>query len=111
MIFPGFPGTSSFFQVFQVEWEPWSQHAMGRGVQADTPPLRQTTPLPKTATEADRTHPTGILSCSKYKTESPVKSNFFTQCCDVTRSKNTLNIIYIGAKAASLPDGIIENPI
>ena len=24
MIFPGFPGVPSFFQVFQVEWEPWS---------------------------------------------------------------------------------------
>ena len=24
MIFPGFPGVLSFFQVFQVEWEPWS---------------------------------------------------------------------------------------
>ena len=23
MIFPGFPGVLSFFQVFQVEWEPW----------------------------------------------------------------------------------------
>ena len=23
MIFPGFPGVPSFFQVFQVEWEPW----------------------------------------------------------------------------------------
>ena len=23
MIFPGFPGILSFFQVFQVEWEPW----------------------------------------------------------------------------------------
>ena len=22
-IFPGFPGALSFFQVFQVEWEPW----------------------------------------------------------------------------------------
>ena len=22
MIFPGFPGVLSFFQVFQVEWEP-----------------------------------------------------------------------------------------
>ena len=22
MIFPGFPGVPSFFQVFQVEWEP-----------------------------------------------------------------------------------------
>ena len=22
MIFPGFPGALSFFQVFQVEWEP-----------------------------------------------------------------------------------------
>ena len=22
MIFPGFPGILSFFQVFQVEWEP-----------------------------------------------------------------------------------------
>ena len=24
MIFPGFPGVLSFFQVFQVEWEPWN---------------------------------------------------------------------------------------
>ena len=24
MIFPGFPGVLSFFQVFQVEWEPCS---------------------------------------------------------------------------------------
>ena len=24
MIFPGFPGVLSFFQVFQVEWEPWT---------------------------------------------------------------------------------------
>ena len=23
MIHPGFPGVLSFFQVFQVEWEPW----------------------------------------------------------------------------------------
>ena len=23
MIFPGFPGVLSFFQVFQVKWEPW----------------------------------------------------------------------------------------
>ena len=23
MIFPGFPGILSFFQVFQVEWKPW----------------------------------------------------------------------------------------
>ena len=23
MIFPGFPGVLSFFQVFQVEWEPY----------------------------------------------------------------------------------------
>ena len=23
MIFPGFPGVLSFFQVFQVEWEHW----------------------------------------------------------------------------------------
>ena len=29
MIFPGFPGVLSFFQVFQVEWEPCSQgHSM-----------------------------------------------------------------------------------
>ena len=25
MIFPGFPGILSFFQVFQVQWEPWYQ--------------------------------------------------------------------------------------
>ena len=24
MIFPGFPVVLSFFQVFQVEWEPWN---------------------------------------------------------------------------------------
>ena len=35
MIFPGFPGVLSFFQVFQVEWEPWGGP-----------------------------HPTGMLSCS-----------------------------------------------
>ena len=40
MIFPGFPGVPSFFQVFQVEWEPWdwaggvSQYVLGRGVSA-----------------------------------------------------------------------------
>ena len=27
MIFPGFPGVLSFFQVFQVEWEPWKDKA------------------------------------------------------------------------------------
>ena len=26
MIFPGFPGVLSFFQVFQVEWEPCIVH-------------------------------------------------------------------------------------
>ena len=26
MIFPGFPGVLSFFQVFQVEWEPWNKN-------------------------------------------------------------------------------------
>ena len=32
MIFPGFPGVPSFFQVFQVEWEPCSgNHTMARG--------------------------------------------------------------------------------
>ena len=35
MIFPGFPGVLSFFQVFQVEWEPW-----------ETPPTETETPLP-----------------------------------------------------------------
>ena len=25
MIFPGFPGVLSFFQVFQVEWEPCNE--------------------------------------------------------------------------------------
>ena len=28
MIFPGFPGVLSFFQVFQVEWEPWISAAI-----------------------------------------------------------------------------------
>ena len=28
MIFPDFPGVPSFFQVFQVEWEPCKQYQM-----------------------------------------------------------------------------------
>ena len=28
MIFPGFPGVPSFFQVFQVEWEPCHMHSV-----------------------------------------------------------------------------------
>ena len=31
MIFPGFPGVLSFFQVFQVEWEPWLPHHLTIG--------------------------------------------------------------------------------
>ena len=33
MIFPGFPGGLSFFQVFQVEWEPWSLNVSGISTQ------------------------------------------------------------------------------
>ena len=47
-----------------------SQHALGRhpraGIPACTgadPPSRQTPPPPPTATAADGTHPTGMLSC------------------------------------------------
>ena len=29
MIFPGFPGVLSFFQVFQVEWEPCRPQTCG----------------------------------------------------------------------------------
>ena len=29
MIFPGFPGVLSFFQVFQVEWEPCAYNEFG----------------------------------------------------------------------------------
>ena len=28
MIFPGFPGVLSFFQVFQVEWEPCNENIL-----------------------------------------------------------------------------------
>ena len=31
MIFPGFPGVLSFFQVFQVEWEPWRKYVDPKG--------------------------------------------------------------------------------
>ena len=33
MIFPGFPGVLSFFQVFQVDWEPWNKDGLATNTQ------------------------------------------------------------------------------
>ena len=38
MIFPGFPGVLSFFQVFQVEWEPCVQNLY---LELETRPLTE----------------------------------------------------------------------
>ena len=35
MIFPGFPGVPSFFQVFQVEWEPCKQLLVQKAVKGN----------------------------------------------------------------------------
>ena len=43
MIFPGFPGVLSFFQVFQVEREPWiyllTNYVCGRAVKIKMDPI------------------------------------------------------------------------
>ena len=61
MIFPGFPGVLSFFQVFQLEWEPWPPSLDRHPPQADNPSRQSPSlgrinpppPLPDTATAAD----------------------------------------------------------
>ena len=74
MIFPGFPGVLSFFQVFQVEWEP----CVHRGVSATQPPGAYAPPPGRHppaqcmlgyGQQAGGTHPTGMHTCFFMKVE------------------------------------------